>query len=91
MFSPKSTHLPEVAGAIEFVTGLLVVETGLRNIQSFTVSLAQLPSAAEALVSGVLGDVTPGSDQKLTLHVTAVDGVTPGIAPVKVNWTALGK
>jgi hypothetical protein len=33
--NPKSTHLPEVAGAIEDVTEILVVDTGIRQVQSF--------------------------------------------------------
>jgi hypothetical protein len=89
--NPKSNHLPELAGAIDLVTGTLIVDTGLRNVQSFTVSLAQTPTAAEAIVAGALADPTPGGHQKLTLMVMAVDGVTPGVAAAKVSWTALGK
>jgi hypothetical protein len=85
--NPKSTHLPEVAGAIEDVTATLVVETGIRQVQSFTVSLAQDPTAAEAIAVGVLDE----AKQKITLKVFAPDGVTPGVAAAKVGWTAIGK
>ena len=92
MFGAKrSNHLPEVAGAIETVTGSLIVETGLRNVQSFTVSLAQTPTATETVVAGILGEVLPGSDQKMTLKVMHADGTTPSASPAKVSWTAIGK
>lgn len=91
MSSPRSTHLPEVAGAIETVTGSLIVDTGLRDVQAFAVTMAQAPTANEAIVAGVLQDVLPGEHQKLQLLVMKVDGVTPGAAAAKVCWTAIGK
>lgn len=84
---PRSRHLPEVAGAIEEVTGTLVVETYLREVQSFSVTLAATPTATEASVAAVLDAET----RKLTISVVAADGVTPGVAAVKVAWLALGK
>lgn len=89
--NPKSTHLPELAGAIDMVTGSLIVDTGLRNVQSFAVTLAQAPTATDASVAGLLAEPTPGGHQKLTLIVVAADGVTPGVTATKVSWTALGK
>ena len=88
---PKSTHIPEVAGAVELVTGSLTVETGLREIQTFSVTMAQAPTATEASPAGVLEDVIPGKSQRLILKVVAADGVTPGVAMAKVAWLALGK
>ena len=85
--NPRSTHLPEVAGAIEDVTATLVVPVGIREIQSFSVSLAQDPTAAEAIAVGVLSE----DKRELTLKVFAPDGVTPGMAAAKVAWLALGK
>ena len=87
----KSTHIPEYAGDIVDVTGSLIVDTGLREVQSFSVSLAQQASATEAIADGVLGDIEPGGTQKLTLEVFAADGATPGAAAAKVSWMALGK
>lgn len=85
--NPKSTHLPEVAGAIEAVTATLVVDTGIRQVQAFNVCMAQDPTAAEAIVAGVLD----AEKRKLTIKVFAPDGVTPGVAAAQVSWTAIGK
>lgn len=87
----RSTHIPEYAGDVVWVTGSLVVDTGLREVQSFSASLATQATATEAIVDAVLGEIIPGGTQKLTLEVFAVDGVTPGAAAVKVSWMALGK
>jgi hypothetical protein len=87
----KSTHIPEYAGDVVEVTGSLVVDTGLREVQAFSATLAAQASATEAIVDAVLGDVVPGGSQSMTLEVFAVDGVTPGAAAVKVAWMALGK
>jgi len=84
---PRSRHLPEVAGALEDVTGTLVVDTQLREVQTFSVTLAATPTATEASVGAVLDVDT----NKLTISVVAADGVTPGINAVKVAWLALGK
>lgn len=87
----KSTHIPEYAGDMVDVTGSLIVDTGLREVQSFSVTLAAQASATEAIVDGVLGAIEPGGTQKLTLEVFAEDGATPGASAVKVAWMALGK
>lgn len=89
--NPKSTHLPELAGAIEVVTGSLIVDTGLRNVQSFAVSLAQASTATEAGAAGALAYPPVGGHQQLAISVVAADGATPGVNPVKVSWMALGK
>jgi hypothetical protein len=91
MTDARSTHLPEVSGGIESVTATLIVDTRLREVQSFSVSLAQQSVAAEAIVDGVLGAIEPGGTQKLTLQVFNADGVTPGVAAVDVAWMAIGK
>ena len=85
--NPKSTHIPETAGAIETVTGSLVVDTGLRNVQSFAVTLASIPNANAASVAGTLAD----DKRTLTLLVVKADGVTAGSVAASVAWTALGK
>jgi len=92
MTFPKSTHLPEVAGDIVLVpsTGVLVVDTGLRSVQSFQVTLAQAAVADAASVAGVLSDPAGGST-KLTINVVKADGVTLGSVVAKVAWVALGK
>lgn len=87
----KSTHIPEYAGDVVEVTESLIVDTGLREVQSFSVTLASQSSATEAIVNGVLGPIIPGGTQKLTLEVFAQDGATPGASAVNVAWMALGK
>lgn len=84
---PNSTHLPEVAGDIETVTGSLVIDTTLRQVQSYNATLASIPSANAASVAATLDD----AKRELTLLVVKADGVTPGSVAVKVAWFALGK
>jgi len=89
--NPKNSHIPEVSGDIVEVTGELLVDTGLRKVQSFTTSLATTSTGTEASVNGVLQPQEPGGSQKLLLQVWAADGATPGAAAVNVAWTALGE
>lgn len=91
MTDARSTHLPEVSGDVVEVTGSLIVDTGLREVQSFSVALGTQSTATDAIVDGVLGPIVPGGTQKLTLEVFAVDGVTPGVTAVNVAWMAFGK
>lgn len=91
MTDARSTHLPEVSGDVVAVTGSLIVDTRLREVQSFSVALAQQASATEAIVDAVLGEIEPGGTQKLTIEVFAADGATPGAAAANVAWMAFGK
>ena len=89
--SNKSTHLPEVSGGIESVTGTLTVETGLRSLQSAVATLGEDAVATEASVSVTPIDPPAGGTYKLTLSVWNADGATPGASATKVNWMAFGK
>lgn len=91
MTDARSTHLPEVAGGVVEVTGSLVIDTQLREVQTFSVTLATQASATEAIVDGVLGEIVAGGNQKMTLEVFAADGATPGASAVNVAWLAVGK
>ncbi|UCF48286.1 MAG: hypothetical protein JSU89_14140 [Myxococcales bacterium] len=91
MVAPKSTHLPEVSGATELVTGSLIVDTGLRDLQTVVATLAAVAVATEATVSVTLEDLVPGATRKIKLQVWNADGATPGASEVAVNWLALGK
>jgi hypothetical protein len=93
MSGTNSTHLPEVSGNIEVVpaTGTLIVDTGLRNVQAFGVTLAQPAVADAATVAGVIGDPLPGGNQKLTITTVKADGVTLGSVAAKISWFAIGK
>ena len=92
MTSPKSTHLSEVAGAIEEITGSLIVDTGLRDVQSFTASFAQALTVAtkEAILGWEFEPVVPGTTQKVLISTYLLAG-TPGVEATKVSWTAIGK
>lgn len=91
MTDARSNHLPEVSGGIESVTVSAIIDTRLRQVQSFSAVLAQSSVAAEAIVTGTLGEIEPGGTQKLTLEVFNADGVTPGVAAVDIAWMAFGK
>lgn len=84
---PKSTHIPAMAGDLETFTGSLVIDTGLREVQSFQVTLAQAPVANAASVAGVLSD----DKRTLTLLAVKADGVTAASVSSLVAWLALGK
>lgn len=87
----KSTHQPFVSGDIVEVTGNLVVETGQRQVQTFSASLAAAPTATETMVGSELLDEPDRPTKRLHIYVMAADGVTPGASAVKVAWWALGK
>jgi len=88
---PKSTHLPETSGAIEIVTGSLIVETNLRNLQSFVAVFAQpLVAAEEAILGWELLPQAPGTPARAKLYTYTAAGVA-GTNPVKVSWIAIGK
>lgn len=91
MVAPKNSHLPEVSGGIATVTGSLVVDTGLRKLQSVVATLGADSTATDAIVTLALQDIVPGGTQKMTVKVWAVDGVTPGVTAVPVHWLAVGE
>lgn len=91
MVAPKNSHLPEVSGGTELVTESLIVDTGLRNLQTVVATLGAVAVAAEATVSVTLEDLVPGATRKIKLHVWNADGVTVGVAEVAVNWLAIGE
>jgi len=89
----QSKHLPETSGAIETVpaaSGTLTIDTGLRDMMSFSCSLAQDAGAAVAGVSWETIAQVPGGTQKVTLKTWEDDGTTAGSAAALVSWIALG-
>jgi len=92
MSLPVSPHHPIHSGDIVLVTGTLAVDTGQREVQSFSVTAAQDQSINFLGVSATLG-----SDKKtLTLKAwkpTSNSNPTPiaATAAVLVSWQALGK
>jgi hypothetical protein len=68
-----------------------MIDTGLRNVQFFNVTLAQAAAAAAAGVSAVLQPIQPGYSQKLLLQVWEDDFVTPAAVLANVSWSAVGK
>lgn len=89
----KNTHIPELAGAIETVTGTLIVEPGVRDLQSFTVSFAHnnfLPDE-EAHVTWFFTNA--GSRRFVTIRLEK-GGLNDGVLgdnPTQVSWIAIGK
>lgn len=92
MPAPLSTHLPQVSGATTAeITGTLIVDTKLRNLQSFSCVLAEDAEANAASVSWALVTQTAGTTRKVTIKVWKSDGATAGSAAAKVSWIAIGK
>lgn len=87
----KSTHLPEVSGDIVAVTGTLIVDTELRDLQSAMACLAESSTATEAIVNVVPQAQGAGETAKIQIEVFAADGSTAGASAVNVYWMALGK
>lgn len=87
-----STHLPEVAGNVETVTGSLVVDTGLRSVRTFGANLNQSAAAASAFANAVLTPATAGATAKLTLEVRQADvAATLSVTAASVSWFAIGE
>lgn len=91
MPAPKNTHLPEVSGGVALVTGNLIVDTGLRNLQTVVATLGAVAVATEATVSVVPEAIVPGATAKVKLYVWNADGATPGASEVAVRWLAIGE
>jgi hypothetical protein len=94
MPAPLSTHLPYVSGAVATVpaaTGTLVVDTGMRDLQSLVCSMAQDAVGTAATCSWELVTQSPGTTRKVTLKTWDEDGVTAGSTAAFVTWIALGK
>lgn len=88
--SNRSTHLPQVAGNIETVTGSLSVDTGLRNVRSHGANLNEAAAAGKALANAILVRGTNGGTDKLTLQVREDDTTTISSAAASVSWWAFG-
>lgn len=93
MPTPLSTHLSQVAGAIETVpsSGTLIVDTGLRNLQSLVCTLAQNAVSTAATTSWEEVTQAAGTTKKVTLKTWDEDGVTAGTTAAKVSWIAVGE
>lgn len=92
MAPPLSTHLPGLAGALETVTGEMIVDTGLKDIQTVVVTPNEtnIVPDEEATVSWY---PLPESSSKIVLRVEK-GGANSGIVgtnPFKVSWLALGR
>ena len=87
----KSTHLPEVAHGEVTVTGEAVVDTGLRNLKSFSPSF-QMSNFAADQERKISWYKYAGSVSKVVVRVEkggANEGLL-GTNPVVINWTAMG-
>ena len=93
MPEPSSTHLPGIAGALERVTGEIVVNTGLRSIRTFvaTFQTQNFIPGEESILSWYFPDplAEPG---KVVIRVEK-GGANHGLlgdSEVVVSWLALG-
>jgi hypothetical protein len=90
----RSTHLPEVSGDIESVTGTLTVETHLRSIQAISATLlTDVAANEEAHVTAELVEPPAGGTYKAILKVWkgGTASGTAGDSAVSVSWLAIGK
>ena len=90
MSEPVSLHSPINASADAVVTGSLVVKTGLRELQGYSVTLAEAPAAGAAFVSATKS-VDPNSGEGLLTISVWDSAYAPSVVATNVNWTALGK
>ena len=92
MSTPLSTHIPQFSGTTSAVGsgGTLIVDTGLRNLQSFSCSLAQDAGANASSVSWELVTQVAGTTRKVTLKTWKANGATAGSVAASVSWLALG-
>ena len=94
MSAPLSTHLPQVSGSTVTAlaaTGTIVVDTGLRDLHSFSCSLAQDAGANASSVSWELVTQTAGTTRKVTLKCWKANGATAASVDAKISWIAFGK
>ena len=97
MVAPLSTHIPEFAGATEEVTGELVVDTGLREIQSLTVTIkAQnlVPDEEQFVTWYRLNEVesgAPAGEVVIRVEKGGVNSGTLGDSVISVSWMAMGE
>jgi hypothetical protein len=86
----RSTHIPAFSGTIETVTGSLIVDTGLQNIQSLVASLAEDSVATKANVTIAPLTKVAGATVKAQIKVWEDDNITLSSAAASVGWMALG-
>ena len=95
LLNPRSRHMPEFAGNIESVTGELVVESGLREIQTVTLNIVTSNFVAneESKVSWYQDETIAERRGAFIIRVEkggSNDGVV-GDSPVQISWMALGR
>jgi len=94
MSDPLSTHLPNVSGTTSTVpaaTGTLIVDTGVRDLQTFVCTLAQDAVANASSVSYALVAQAAGTTRKVTIKAWKSDGATAASVVALVSWIAIGK
>lgn len=96
MTAPGSTHIPHFAGGVESVTDTLTVDTGLRDVQAVSATLAADVLAneeAHVTVSRVAQVEGEPGNAKIILKVWkgGTASGTVGDTAVNVEWMALGK
>lgn len=84
-----SPHHPLFAGKVETgITASVMVDTGLRDVQAFSVTLLTLPAATAAFTYAVLD--TTGETVKATIYIKT-DAYADATTAVDLSWLALAK
>lgn len=92
MPDPLSTHMPNVSGGTTAAfTGTLIVDTGVRDLQSFTCTLAQDAVANASSLSYALVAQAAGTTRKVTIKAWKADGATAASVTAIASWLAIGK
>lgn len=89
MSAPKSTHIPEVAHGIAAVTGTLIVETDLRDIQTAVATLKATAIAANEESHAIV--TWSGSKLTIKVYKGGTASGTIGDSAVNVCWMAIGQ
>jgi hypothetical protein len=95
MSDAKSTHIPEMSGAEGVaVTGSLIVDTGLRTLQTAMVALMGTLTAGAGDGNHITWSketLVPGQTQKIKIEVWDATHAAAATNAVNVSWLALGK
>lgn len=90
----KSTHLPGIAGAMSVsVTGSVTIDTGMRDLVSFTATqMTDVAANEESGITFVLVDQDPGTTRKVIVKSTkgGTAHATAGDSAVLFSWIAIG-
>jgi len=86
-----SKHIVGMATGAELVTGELVIDTELTEVDGFVASMGEDSIVTDATVSVTKEPDVAGARVKLRLKTWAADGIAAGTTPTLVRWIAFGR